>query len=94
MPLATVMVTGSSVDHQLVAARGIAAKQSPLASVPRFAGQAAPPRIGDGIRFEDEHVITEWIAFYDAGRPRSALGGATPSELFAAKGFRIRSLAV
>jgi putative transposase len=32
--------------------------------------------------FEAERVIGEWIAFYNAARPHSALGGATPAEAY------------
>jgi len=33
--------------------------------------------------FEAERVIGAWIAFYNAERPHSALGGATPAEAYA-----------
>jgi putative transposase len=41
--------------------------------------------------FEAERVIAEWIAFYNAERPHSALGGAMPAEFYAANRPRIGS---
>jgi len=43
--------------------------------------------------FVAERVIGEWIAFYNAERPHSALGGATPAEAYAARRPRIGSAA-
>ncbi len=34
--------------------------------------------------FHAEHVIGEWIAFYNSERPHSALAGSTPAEAYAA----------
>ena len=33
--------------------------------------------------FVAERVIGEWMTFYNAERPHSALGGATPAEAYA-----------
>ena len=36
--------------------------------------------ISDG--FAAQRLISRWFAFYDKGRPHSALGGSTPAEAY------------